>query len=97
MTILLYKPDLVKVTTKGRSKIPKNLTTWFMDDPLLLFVKIHTSFWQFQAIIRYTNFGSKVKPLFQILVQKSHITIAGMPPREKSVILQTNGHGHYGH
>ena len=34
MTILLHKPYLVKVTTQGRgSKIPKNLTTWFMDDP----------------------------------------------------------------
>ena len=29
MTILIHKPDLVR----GRgSKIPKNLTTWFMDD-----------------------------------------------------------------
>ena len=35
MTILLHKPYLVKVTTKGGggSKISKNLTTWFMDDP----------------------------------------------------------------
>ena len=34
MTILLHKPYLVKVTTKGEgvSKIPKNLATWFMDD-----------------------------------------------------------------
>ena len=32
---LNLKSTLVKVTTKGRreSKIPKNLTTWFMDDP----------------------------------------------------------------
>ena len=38
MAILLQKPHLVKVTTKGKggSKIPKILTTWFMDDPLLL-------------------------------------------------------------
>ena len=35
MTILLHKPYLVKVTTKGErgSKMPKKLTTWFMDDP----------------------------------------------------------------
>ena len=34
MTILLHKPYLVKVTTMGGGvKIPKNLTTWFMDDP----------------------------------------------------------------
>ena len=35
MTILLHKSYLIKVTTKGGggSKIPKNLTTWFMDDP----------------------------------------------------------------
>ena len=34
MTILLHKPYLKKVTTKegGGSKIPKILTTWFMDD-----------------------------------------------------------------
>ena len=33
MTILQHKPYLVQVTTKGgwRSKIPKNLTMWFMD------------------------------------------------------------------
>ena len=35
MTILLHKPYLVKVTTKG-SKIPKNFTTLFMDDPMYL-------------------------------------------------------------
>ena len=36
MTILSHKPYLVKVTTKGGrgSKISKNLTTWFTDDPL---------------------------------------------------------------
>ena len=36
MTILYHKAYLVKVTTKGEggSKIPKILTTWFMDDPL---------------------------------------------------------------
>ena len=36
MTILLHKPYLVKVTTKGEggSKISKNLTTWFIDDPV---------------------------------------------------------------
>ena len=36
MTILLHKPYLVKVTTKGEggSKIPKILTTWFMNDSL---------------------------------------------------------------
>ena len=44
MTILLHKPYLVKVTTKGEggcgSKIPKHLTTWLMDDPFIeLFVK----------------------------------------------------------
>ena len=35
MTILLHKHYFVKVTTKGGggSKIPKKLTTWFMDDP----------------------------------------------------------------
>ena len=35
MAILLHKPYLVKVTTKGAggSKIPKK-TTWFMNDPL---------------------------------------------------------------
>ena len=33
MTILLNKPYLVKVTTRG-SKIPKILTAWFMDDPI---------------------------------------------------------------
>ena len=35
ITILLHKPYLVKVNTKGGggSKIPKILTTWFMDDP----------------------------------------------------------------
>ena len=39
MTILLHKPYLVKVTTKGGggSKMPKNVTTWFMDDPLVLY------------------------------------------------------------
>ena len=31
MTILLHKPYLVKVTTKGEGV--KNLTTWFMNDP----------------------------------------------------------------
>ena len=32
MSILLHKPYLVKVTTKGGggSKISKNLTTWFL-------------------------------------------------------------------
>ena len=34
MTISLHKLYLVKVATKGRGvKIPKNLTTWFIDDP----------------------------------------------------------------
>ena len=35
MTILLHKPFIIKVTTKGEgeSKIPKILTTWFMNDP----------------------------------------------------------------
>ena len=39
MPILLCNPYLVKVTTKGEgeSKIPKILTTWFMDDPKALF------------------------------------------------------------
>ena len=34
MTILLDKPYLIKEITKGKGvKIPKKLTTWFMDDP----------------------------------------------------------------
>ena len=35
MTILLHKPYLIKVSMKVElgSKIPKNLTSWFMDDP----------------------------------------------------------------
>ena len=34
MTILKHKSNLVKVTTKGRGvKIPKILTTWFMENP----------------------------------------------------------------
>ena len=35
MTILLHKPGIIKVTTKGmgESKIHKILTTLFMDDP----------------------------------------------------------------
>ena len=35
MTILLHKPYVITVTTKGEggSKIPKTLTTCFMDDP----------------------------------------------------------------
>ena len=34
MIILLHKPYLVKVTTKGEGvEIPKNLTTYFMDEP----------------------------------------------------------------
>ena len=33
MTILLHKAYFVILTAKGRGvKIPKNLTTWFMDD-----------------------------------------------------------------
>ena len=32
MTILLHKHNLVKVTTKGESKIP----TWFLDDPSVI-------------------------------------------------------------
>ena len=40
MTILLHKPYLVKVTTKGGggSKIPEILTTWFMNDPKVKYV-----------------------------------------------------------
>ena len=34
MTILLLKPYLVKVTTKEGGEWGKNLTTWFMGDPL---------------------------------------------------------------
>ena len=36
MNILLQKPYLVNVTTKGEEgvKISKNFTTWFMDDLL---------------------------------------------------------------
>ena len=35
MSILLHKPYLVKLSTKGEggSKMPKILSTWFMDDP----------------------------------------------------------------
>ena len=35
MTTLLHKLYLVKVYTQGKwySKIPKNLTTWIMNDP----------------------------------------------------------------
>ena len=36
MLILLHKPYYVKWSTKGggeRGKIPKNLSTWFMDSP----------------------------------------------------------------
>ena len=35
MSILLHKPYLVKLSTKGGggSKMPKILSTWFMDDP----------------------------------------------------------------
>ena len=32
MTILLHKPYLVKVRGRG-IKMPKNVTTWFIDDP----------------------------------------------------------------
>ena len=37
MTILLDKPYFIKVTTMGEEgvKIPKKLTTWFMDDPIM--------------------------------------------------------------
>ena len=39
MAILLHKPYFVKMTIKGEgSKIPKNLTTWFMDDPYAMFI-----------------------------------------------------------
>ena len=36
MSILLHKPYLVKLSTKGGggSKLSKILSTWFMDDPL---------------------------------------------------------------
>ena len=43
MTILLHKPYLVKVTTKWGSKIPKILTTWFMDDSTHKFSKKQTN------------------------------------------------------
>ena len=34
ITILLHKPNLAKVTTKGEGvKMPKNLAILFMDDP----------------------------------------------------------------
>ena len=37
MTILLHKTCLVKVSKKGEGvKIPKNLTTWFIDNPLVI-------------------------------------------------------------
>ena len=41
MTILLYMPYLVKVSTKGAEgvKITNDLTTWFMDDLCLLKVQ----------------------------------------------------------
>ena len=40
MSILLHKPYLVKWSTKGEggSKMFKNLSTWFMDDPLYKFL-----------------------------------------------------------
>ena len=38
MTILLHKSYLVKVTKKGGQKYPKNLTTWFMNDPRYVFM-----------------------------------------------------------
>ena len=34
MTILLHKPYLVKRDYEWGVKIPKNLTTWYMDDPI---------------------------------------------------------------
>ena len=42
MTILLHKPYLVKVTTKGGggSKIPKNVTTWFLDGTTIIDVSL---------------------------------------------------------
>ena len=47
MTILLHKV-IRKVTTKGGSKIPKNITTWFMDDPISQYIlKLSQPFFRF--------------------------------------------------
>ena len=64
MTILLHKPYLVKVTTKGGggSKIPKILTTWFMDDPICelatIFPQTGRMFGHYSSLItRWFRFG----------------------------------------
>ena len=73
MAILSQKPYLVKVTTKGGggSKIPKILTTWFMDDPLGMWRNEDDPVQVVTFLLDFTDLSVKVP--FQLQFFISHL------------------------